>query len=112
MTTDPTPPIESNAAPEEVANTALRILVIDDEAAIGVGCQRVLEPEGHEVQAFSAPEAGLQAALSGDFDIILLDLSMPGLDGFEILRQIKQSSVPSEVIIITGDATVNRPSRR
>ncbi len=90
----------------EVADLGLRILVIDDEAAIGQACQRVLEAEGHEVQCFSAPETGLQTALLGDFDIVLLDLAMPGLDGLEILRQIKQSAVSSEVIIITGNATV------
>lgn len=90
----------------DIADAGLRILVIDDEASIGLGCQRVLGAEGHEVQCFSIPEAGLHAALSGDFDIILLDLAMPGLDGLEILRRIKQSAVPSEVIIITGNATV------
>lgn len=89
-----------------VADSCLRVLVIDDEAAIGAGCQRLLENDGHEVRYFSMPEAGLQAALSGDFDIILLDLFMPGLDGLEILRHIKEAAIPSEVIIITGNATV------
>jgi DNA-binding NtrC family response regulator len=91
----------------EAAEVAeLRILVIDDEMAIGQACQRVLESEGHEVQCILVPETGLQAALSGDWDIVLLDLAMPGLDGLEILRRIKESAVPCEVIIITGNATV------
>jgi DNA-binding NtrC family response regulator len=91
----------------ETADTAgLRILVIDDEAAIGQSCQRVLEAEGHEVHCQLLPEAGLQAGLSGDWDIVLLDLAMPGLDGLEILRRIKEAAVPCEVIIITGNATV------
>lgn len=90
----------------EAAESNLRILVIDDESAIGQACQRILEAEGHEVRCFLMPEAGLQAALTGDWDIILLDLAMPGLDGLEILRHVKAAAVPSEVVIITGNATV------
>jgi DNA-binding NtrC family response regulator len=91
---------------EAAETTGLRILVIDDEMAIGQACQRILESEGHEVLCFLMPEAGLRAALTGDWDIVLLDLSMPGLDGLEILRRIREAAVPSEVIIITGNATV------
>jgi DNA-binding NtrC family response regulator len=90
----------------ELADAKLRILVIDDEPAIGQSCQRVLEAEGHEVRSILMPEDGLQAALSGEWDIILLDLGLPGLDGLEILRRIKEATVPSEVVIITGNSTV------
>jgi DNA-binding NtrC family response regulator len=90
----------------ERAEAGLRILVIDDEPAIGQACVRVLESDGHEVRYLSMPEAGLQTALSGDFDIILLDWKMPGLDGLEVLAQLKAAAVPSEVIMITGHATV------
>jgi DNA-binding NtrC family response regulator len=83
-----------------------RILVIDDEAVIGLSCKRVLGAEGHDVTAYEDPAAGLQAALSGDFDVILLDLMMPGLDGLEILRRVKAAGVASEVVIITGHSTV------
>ncbi len=84
----------------------LRILVIDDESAVGLSCRRTLETEGHEVVFHQNPEAGLQAALTGDFDIVLLDLMMPGVGGMEILRQIRAAGVPAEVIVITGYATV------
>lgn len=90
----------------EAAGPGLRILVIDDESVVGLSCQRVLRAEGHEVQYLPNPEAGLQAALSGDFDIVLLDLMMPGIGGLEILSQLKAAGVPSEVIIVTGHATV------
>jgi DNA-binding NtrC family response regulator len=71
-----------------------------------MACQRALRTDGHEVQSCQAPDAGLQLALSGTFDVILLDLTMPGIGGLEILKQLKASGVPSEVIIITGNATV------
>ncbi|MBN2560601.1 MAG: sigma-54-dependent Fis family transcriptional regulator [Phycisphaerae bacterium] len=83
-----------------------RILVIDDEAVIGLSFKRSLCPEGHEVVAHEDPQAGLQAALSGDFDVIFLDLMMPGMDGLEILKRVKATGVSSEVVIITGHSTV------
>jgi len=84
----------------------LRILVIDDEAALAMSCQRALSADGHDVQCFEDPQAGLQEALSGEFDIILLDLMMPGISGIDILKQMRAAGVASEVIIITGNASV------
>ena len=98
--------MSKDASGRETAAVALRILVIDDESVIGLSCQRTLGAEGHEVQYFQDPQAGLQAALSGDWDVVLVDLMMPGISGMEILRQIKAAGVPSEVVIITGHATV------
>jgi len=83
-----------------------RILVIDDEAVIGLSCKRALRPEGYEVETHEDPQVGLQAALSGNFDLILLDLMMPGIGGLDVLRQVKAAEVPSEVVIITGHSTV------
>jgi DNA-binding NtrC family response regulator len=86
--------------------TGRRVLVIDDEPVVGLSCQRILRPEGYEVVCRQDPRAGLEAALSGDFDVILLDLKMPGLDGLEILQRVKAAGVPSEVVIVTGYSTV------
>ena len=84
-----------------------RILLIDDDRVIGLTCKRILGADGHEVHCCEDPQAGLTAALSGDFDVVLLDLKMPGIDGLEILRQIKAAGVSSEVVIITGHAAVD-----
>ncbi len=83
-----------------------RILVVDDERVIGMSFHRVFGPEGHDVDTFEDPQAGLQAALTGDYDVIFLDWMMPGADGFEILRSVKAAGVQSEVIIITGHSTI------
>jgi DNA-binding NtrC family response regulator len=83
-----------------------RILVIDDDAGVGLSCARILTPDGCDVETFSDPQAGLQAALAGEFDVILLDLMMPGLNGLEILHQVKAAEVSSEVVVITGFSTV------
>jgi DNA-binding NtrC family response regulator len=98
MTNDSTEP--------QLPPTALRVLVVDDEAVVGMSCQRALASEGHEVTRHEDPRAGLQAALSGEFDILLVDLMMPGTGGLEILRQVRAAGVATEVIIITGHGTV------
>jgi DNA-binding NtrC family response regulator len=83
-----------------------RILVIDDEPVVGLSCRRILGPEGHEVEVQQDPRAGVEAAVSGGYDVILLDLMMPGMTGMEVLEAIKASGVSSEVIIVTGHSTV------
>ena len=97
-----------NAAPKHTITslTTQKILVIDDERVIGVSFRRVFGPDGHEVQTMEDPQQGLQAALSGNYDVIFLDWMMPNLDGFEILRRIKAAGVPSEVVLITGHSTI------
>lgn len=83
-----------------------RVLVIDDELVIGLSCRRCLASEGHEVDCIEDPQRGLEAALSGDYDVVLLDLMMPGMNGMDVLKRIKAAGVVAEVIIITGHSTV------
>jgi DNA-binding NtrC family response regulator len=88
------------------ASLQQRILVIDDDAVIGTSVRRILTPEGYEVEACTEPEAGLHKALLGGFDVIFLDLQMPGMNGLEVLREIKAAGISSEVVICTGYSTV------
>ena len=83
-----------------------RVLVIDDEAVVGLSIQRTLAPGGHAIDVYQDPQAGLQAALAGSYDVIFLDLMLPGANGLELLAQIKAANVSSEVVIITGHSTV------
>ena len=81
--------------------------MIDDETVVGVSCQRILSATGFEVHVCQDPQAGLDAALDGGYDLILLDLVMPGLGGLEILARLKAAGVSSEVVVITGHAAVD-----
>ena len=97
----------TDTVPEQDATVAqTRVLVIDDEAVIGLVCRRALRPAGYEVETYEQPRAGLEAALSQDFDLILVDLMMPELSGLDILKRVKAAGVGSEVVIITGHSTV------
>ena len=78
-----------------------KILIVEDEKAISALVSFNLKKEGFETNEAYDGINGLDMALSGDFDLILLDVMLPGLDGFEILRRVRQqSSVP--VIMVTA----------
>ena len=91
---------ESNAG---VSN----ILVVDDEAVIREGMRRILESEGFRVETSASGRAAVEKIQEREFDVVITDLKMPGMDGIEVLKAIKilQPDVP--VIIITGYATVD-----
>ena len=100
-----TPPLpENQAEPEELQPQ--HVLVIDDEWAIGKSIHRALTSKGHEVISIQDPKEGLRVAQKNDFDLIFLDLMMPELDGMEVLRRLKESDISSEVVIITGNSSI------
>ena len=67
-----------------------RILIIEDEEAIADLEKDYLELSGFEVQIQHQGDEGLKAALSEKFDLIVLDLMLPGMDGFEICKRIRE----------------------
>ena len=83
-----------------------RVLVIDDEQVICQSCTRSLQVSGYEVQSRTDPIQGLDLAQRECFDIILLDILMPRMNGVDVLAQLRARGVESEVIIITGYADV------
>ena len=68
-----------------------RILIIEDEESIADLEKDYLELSGFEVQTETRGDSGLQTALNKDFDLIILDLMLPGVDGFEVCRKIRES---------------------
>lgn len=83
-----------------------KVLIIDDESIIGLSCKRILEKDNFEAVYCQDPKQGFMEAMTGIYDIILLDLLMPDMDGMEILTRIKSAGITSDVIIITGYGTV------
>lgn len=83
-----------------------RVLVIDDEKVIRGGCREVLAQEGYEVLLAESGEQGLKMIEKEHFDIILLDLMMPGLSGFDVLSHVKSLHPDTSIIVITGFATI------
>jgi DNA-binding NtrC family response regulator len=83
------------------------ILVVDDDQALLQSLQEVLEAEGHEVTTAADGEGGLTRLKEQAFDLVLSDLSMPGLDGMELLKYIGREQPSCPCIIITGYGTIN-----
>ena len=83
-----------------------RILVVDDEKRIRDGCHSILASEGFEVEVAENAYAGLGHIEERHFDIILLDLMMPGLRGIDLLDHVKARHPDTLVIVITGYATL------
>ena len=83
------------------------ILLIDDEAIALTNLTHVLKREGYEVTACKDGETGLEAIRRNDFDLVLTDLKMPGIDGMEVLRQLHADQPDVPVIMITGHATLD-----
>ena len=77
-----------------------RVLVIDDEAAIRLLCRVNLEAEGMEVLEAGDGETGLELARSGRPDAILLDVMMPGVDGWRIAEELLSEDVTSDIPIL------------
>ena len=92
---------------EKMRQGGIRVLFADDEAHLRDLMQMELPRLGHEVTVCADGTAALRALERGSFDAALLDIRMPGISGIEVLGQIKQISPDTQVIILTGQATVD-----
>ena len=85
---------------------ARRILVVDDEESICRTLREILEDEGHNVEICLDGESALAILEKKEFDVILLDVWLPGVDGLEVLKRIQKHRYGVEVIMISGHATI------
>lgn len=85
-----------------------RILIIDDEKVIREGVERALAGRGYIIDKAENGERGIELIKEKGFNVVLLDLMMPGIDGFAVLGWIKENQPQIQVIVITGFATVSK----
>jgi CheY-like chemotaxis protein len=81
-----------------------RILVVDDEDALRTVLSSELEGEGYQVASAADGEEAIKLLGGQQFDLILLDIKMPNVDGFEVLKFVKQQAPKTKVIMLTGFA--------
>ena len=80
----------------------MRILIVEDEVRIADFLQRGLRAEGHFCVVANDGEAGLSLALEGDFDLLLLDLMLPGMHGRDICQQLRMNKINTPLIILSA----------
>ena len=88
-----------------------KILIVDDEAGIRDSLAGVLTDEGYSASSAESGEACLERLRKGAFDVVLLDIWLPGIDGLETLERIRQLDNPPEVIMISGHGTIETAVR-
>ncbi|HEY5791642.1 MAG TPA: response regulator transcription factor [Gammaproteobacteria bacterium] len=82
-----------------------RLLIVEDEPAISAGLRDVFVFHGYAVDVAADGTTGLQQALAGRHDLLLLDVMLPGVDGFEILRRVRAVDRDQPVILLTAKST-------
>lgn len=100
MSADPEKGSPERGSPE------IRIIVIDDEPVILKSCNRILTRLGYQVETTSNPQEGLKKITEGSFNLAIVDIKMPEMDGMEVLGTIRNSKPETDVIMITGYSTV------
>ena len=80
----------------------IKVLIVDDEEVVCLGYQRLLSGDGFSVMTAPDGDTALKIMEMNSFDVVLLDLKMPGMDGLAVLKTIKDRWPTSEVVMITG----------
>jgi DNA-binding response OmpR family regulator len=76
--------------------------VIEDEVKLAAHLSRALEYDGHEVRVVHDGKVALVEARDGNYDLLVLDVELPRMDGFEILKQLRSHKVPSRILMLTA----------
>ena len=85
-----------------------RILVVEDEAKIARFVELELSHEGYEVDKAEDGRAGLELALSTDYDLILLDIMLPQISGMEVLRRLRREKDTPVILLTARDAVMDK----
>jgi two-component system cell cycle response regulator CtrA len=81
---------------------AVRILQIEDNSTTAESVELILQAEGHACDTARSGETALELARATEYDLILLDIGLPGMDGYEVLNHMRRAGVTTPVIIQSG----------
>ena len=84
----------------------MRVLVVEDEARLARQIASALTEDGHDPAVIHDGATALRTAMENTFDLIVLDLGLPTMDGFEVLRQIRAQHLTSRVLVLTARGQV------
>lgn len=84
-----------------------KILLVDDETVFADNMAKLLTVRGYRVSAVYNGHAALEKIQENEFDAVVLDLKMPGLDGIATLREIQKLGVVTQILILTGHGSID-----
>jgi DNA-binding NtrC family response regulator len=84
-----------------------KVLLVDDEAVFTNNMAKLLTNRGYKVTAVNSGDAAIRALQDQSFDVVVLDLKMPGMDGITTLKQIKKLGLFTEILILTGHGSID-----
>ncbi|MCW5979704.1 MAG: response regulator transcription factor [Bryobacteraceae bacterium] len=85
----------------------MRLLLVEDDTKLSASLKKGLEEEGCSVELAADGELGLELALHSDFDVVVLDVMLPNLDGFQIVRRLRGSQNSTPVLLLTARDAVS-----
>ena len=80
----------------------MRILIVEDDTSLAAGVARILEAEGYAVDIMKSGEHAAMAARQESFDLVILDVGLPGIDGFDVLRRLRSEGRAMPVLLLTA----------
>src|ERR1043166_1358354 len=91
-----------------IRNPSMRLLIVEDDAPLASGLSRILEAEGHAVDVTERGEDAVLAASQEHFDLVILDIGLPRMDGFEVLRRLRAAEKPIPVLVLSTSPSAAR----
>ncbi len=85
----------------------LHVLVVEDEAKLASVLERALTQQGHTVTCAARGDVALQLAMPGSFDVIVLDVMLPGLNGVEVCRRLRTAGVAATIVMLTARGAID-----
>ncbi len=90
---------------ERRSDARFRILIIDDDRYVAEFFMAFFEEDRYSVQVVADADAGREAIVRGDYDILFLDESLPGEDGLDMLKNLGEALDPGKVVVVLGEMT-------
>ncbi|HEU4592292.1 MAG TPA: response regulator, partial [Steroidobacteraceae bacterium] len=92
---------QTTAAPRPGLMPSVRLLIVEDDTSLATGLMRALSNEGYDVVAAVNGEEALERIRSEPYDLVVLDIGLPGIDGFEVLRRLRRRRNAVPVLMLT-----------
>jgi DNA-binding NtrC family response regulator len=84
-----------------------RILLVDDEVVFANNMSKLLTRRGYQVKAVNSGDEALRALMDNSFDVMVLDLKMPGMDGIATMHEMRKLGLFTELLILTGHGSID-----